>query len=408
MASNYNISYVAFNGTVAKADLSGPLTITATGPSKIYGTTLTAGPSARNFTAGAGVNGETVTSVTLTPDVNGLSATTPAKSAYVVTPSAAIGIGGFLASNYNISYVPLNGTVIPAQLTVIGLTIAPKTYDGTTVATLEGTPIFSGLVNGDTATLIGIAIGIFNSPNVITASTVTISGLSTNVSSNYVFTLPTIAATISPKALTMSGLSVPINKAYDGTTNAVVSGTATLATAEAPGAGTSIDGRKYTGDVVSITGTPFGTYNTKDVATASTVSYSGLSLAGSSASNYSLIIQSPSPSSIVSASGNISIQIIPITTNNLLQVVNNINKITYETLNPYKLSVNTYEPLVYFYHPLTPINQSTSTTDFTLDTGAYDFIDNSLKLKKLSLPAATKLVSVGPAADVVTPYYFIK
>jgi hypothetical protein len=67
-----------------------PLTITATGPSKTYGTALSAGPSAVNFTAGAtGVGSETVTSVTLTPNAAGLSATTAAGAAYVVTPSLA-------------------------------------------------------------------------------------------------------------------------------------------------------------------------------------------------------------------------------------------------------------------------------------------------------------------------------
>ncbi|NBT38085.1 MAG: hypothetical protein EBT21_08265, partial [Actinobacteria bacterium] len=39
---------------------------------------------------------------------------------------------------------------------------------------------------------------------------------------------------------------------------------------------------------MSITGTPVGQFNTKDVATASTVSYTGLSLTGASAGNYSL------------------------------------------------------------------------------------------------------------------------
>ena len=69
------ITYTPFNGVVAQK----ALTVTATGPSKIYGTALSAGPSAVNFTAGAtGVGSETVTSVTLTPNAAGLSATTAA------------------------------------------------------------------------------------------------------------------------------------------------------------------------------------------------------------------------------------------------------------------------------------------------------------------------------------------
>ena len=56
--------------------------MTATGPSKTYGTALTAGTSTANFTASATQNGETVTSVTLTPNAAGLSATTAAGAAY--------------------------------------------------------------------------------------------------------------------------------------------------------------------------------------------------------------------------------------------------------------------------------------------------------------------------------------
>ena len=88
------------------------LTITATGPLKTYGTALTAGTSATNFTTnGAEVSGETISIVTLTPDAAGLSATTAAGVAYIVSPSLATGTGGFSASNYNITYTAYNGTV---------------------------------------------------------------------------------------------------------------------------------------------------------------------------------------------------------------------------------------------------------------------------------------------------------
>ena len=98
---------------------------------------------------------------------------------------------------------------------------------------------------------------------------------------------------ITTKALTMSGLSVAASKVYDGTTKAVVTDIKALAAAEAVGTGTATDGKSYTGDNVSLTGTAVGIYNNKDVATASTVTYSGLSLTGSQAGNYTLTIQSP-------------------------------------------------------------------------------------------------------------------
>ena len=114
LESNYNITYTSFNGTVSKKALS----VTATGPAKEYGTALTAGTSTTNFTAGAtGVGSEVVTSVTLTPDAAGLATTTAVGASYVVTPSLATGTGGFLESNYNITYTPFNGTVSKKTLT---------------------------------------------------------------------------------------------------------------------------------------------------------------------------------------------------------------------------------------------------------------------------------------------------
>ena len=110
-ASNYSITYNKGAIIVGTA----PLTVTATGPTKPYGTALTAGISATNFTHSGEIAGEAVTSVTLTPDAAGLSAATPAGAAYVVTPSLATGSGGFLESNYAVTYVNYNGTVGAAK-----------------------------------------------------------------------------------------------------------------------------------------------------------------------------------------------------------------------------------------------------------------------------------------------------
>ena len=96
----------------------------------------------------------------------------------------------------------------------------------------------------------------------------------------------------------MSGLAVAASKVYDGTTHAVVTGTKKLAAAEAVGQGTAMDGKSYIGDTVSLTGTAVGTYNSKNVANASKVTYSGLSLTGSQAGNYTLTIQSPANAKI--------------------------------------------------------------------------------------------------------------
>ena len=89
--------------------------------------------------------------------------------------------------------------------------------------------------------LTGNATGAYNSKDVATATTVTFGGLSASSSpaGDYTVTPLTQAATITPKSLTYGGLTVPASKVYDGTTAAVVSGTATLQATEAPGPATA-------------------------------------------------------------------------------------------------------------------------------------------------------------------------
>ncbi|MGA2221363.1 MAG: YDG domain-containing protein, partial [Verrucomicrobiia bacterium] len=109
-----------------------------------------------------------------------------------------------------------------------------------------------------------------------------------------------ISQTITAKALTATGtLSVPASKVYDGTTSASVSGAAALLATEAPGAGTTADGKPYNADTVSLTGTASYNYNFKDVATATTVTESGLSLTGTGNGNYTLT--APSFSATITA-----------------------------------------------------------------------------------------------------------
>jgi hypothetical protein len=98
------------------------LDITANNRTKTYGDTVTF--AGTEFTTGAGqlVNGDTVTSVTLT-SAGAAATATVGGSPYAITPSAAVGTG---LGNYTISY----------HAAGIGLTVAPKGLDIT--ATNDG------------------------------------------------------------------------------------------------------------------------------------------------------------------------------------------------------------------------------------------------------------------------------
>jgi hypothetical protein len=195
-------------------------------------------------------------------------------------------------------------------LTALGTLSVPgsKVYDGTTTASVSGAAALKSLeaagsgtgadgtpYNGDTVSLTGTASYAYNSKDVATASAVIESGLSLTGGSagNYTLTAPSLSATITAKPLTAVGTLVfASSKVYDGTTTATpTSGSAALQTAENTGSGTTGDGKPYTGngDAVSLTGTASYAYNSKDVATATTVTESGLSLTGTGSGDYTLI-----------------------------------------------------------------------------------------------------------------------
>ena len=199
--NNYTITYTAFKGTVGTATL----VVTATGPAnKTYGRPLTAGTSTAYFMATAAQNGETVTSVTLTPDAAGASPATPAGAAYKVTPSAATGT--ISANNYNIAYNPYTGAVSPTPLTVTAAN-ASKTYGGV-LSFGSGSAAFTttGLQNSET-------IGSVTLACTGGAGTAAVGGYTINPSAatggtfnpaNYTITYQNGGLSVNPAALTIT------------------------------------------------------------------------------------------------------------------------------------------------------------------------------------------------------------
>jgi hypothetical protein len=104
--ANYTITYA--NGTLTVNPV--PLTITANSAGKIYGQTLTF--AGTEFTATGLLNGNTVTSVTLTSA--GAAAAAAVPGPYPIVPSAAVGTG---LTNYAIAYV--NGALTVSQATTL-------------------------------------------------------------------------------------------------------------------------------------------------------------------------------------------------------------------------------------------------------------------------------------------------
>ncbi|NTV03049.1 MAG: filamentous hemagglutinin N-terminal domain-containing protein, partial [Chlorobiaceae bacterium] len=295
--NNYDVTLATASGTISKATLK----VTANNVSRTYdgteysgGNGVTYGIYSNGSTTQTFVGGEDSGSLAGTLSYSGTSQGAVNAGTYVITPQ------GLTSNNYTLSFVNGQLSIGGAILISGSLTgTTSKVYDGTDVATLSASNyLLTGWVGSDGATITRTT-GIFASSAAGDNKTVTVNLSSSDFSAtgstillNY--TLPTSVTgnigSITPKALTMSGLTVPSSKTYDGTTAAVVSGSGALQNAVAVGSGTAIDGQPYSGDTVAITGTASGTYNSKDVANANTVTFSGLGLNNS---NYSLVIESP-------------------------------------------------------------------------------------------------------------------
>src|SRR5438876_12287402 len=136
-------------------------------------------------------------------------------------------------------------TATPTETTLIS-TAPQHTVKAPGASTTDGKPY-----TGDTVTLGGTATGTFSSRNVANGVSVTVTGntLSGAQVADYVLAANEqsgLAANITAKALTYTGLSAPASKVYDQTTTASpVSGTAALQGTEAAGTGTTSDGKPY-------------------------------------------------------------------------------------------------------------------------------------------------------------------
>lgn len=308
-AANYSV--VALTAT---ADITAkPLTIGGvTASNKIYDATTTAplGGTAALAPAeavGAGSTGDglpyDLDTVNIATTASGVFADKDAGTLKAITVSG-LALGGAQAANYSPTQpTGLTADVMAKALIVSGLTADHRIYDGTTVATLSGTAVlataqapgagttFDGQpYTGDALSLSGTAAGAFADRHVASAKAVTVSGLTLSgaQSANYALTpLTGLTADVTVKMLTTSGVASP-GKIYDGTTVAPLSGALALQTAQAPGTGTTADGKPYTGDTVNVGGTASGAFADRHVGPAKAIAVTGLTLSGSQASNYSV------------------------------------------------------------------------------------------------------------------------
>ena len=276
------------------------VSLTNTGVTKVYDAT-TAAPAGftPSYNVTGFVSGDTAASLTNSGSAYN-SAHVLAADTLTVSGIAISGITGSLssaASDYSInSSADVSASITPKSLSAtLSNTGVTKVYDATTAAPAGFTPTYSftGLVSGDSSAVISNSGSAYDSAHVVGATQVTVSGLSlssitgsnSSLSSDYNFT-PTslsVAATITPKALTASLSNTGVTKVYDATTAAPAGFTPSY----------NVTGF-VSGDTAASLTNSGSAYNSAHVLAADTLTVSGIAISGitgslsSAASDYSI------------------------------------------------------------------------------------------------------------------------
>ena len=234
---NYLITFVSANLSVTAR----PITVTASNNSKVYdgNTNAVAIPVVTGSLAFSDT--PNFTESYNTPAVGTGKTLTPAGSVTSVNSG----------TNYAITFVTnITGAITAKGLTVSGLLLASKVYDGNTTAVISGTPSLVGVVGSDVVSVTGTAVGTFNTA-IVGSNTVAVSGLSLAgaQAGNYTLTQPTLTANITAKPITVTATA--------GQTKVYGASDPVFFTYTNP---TLITGNSFTGALSRATGQSVGTY----------------------------------------------------------------------------------------------------------------------------------------------------
>ena len=187
--------------------------------------------------------------------------------------------GNFKADNYRLvlDSEPVNFTINKRNVTITGLTVSDREYNGSAEATVEGSATLSWKADGDDVN-INAGKAMFADKNVGVNKTVTFSGysLSGRDFGNYNLAQPdSVTATISPKEVTFNGVTATTREYSKDNKYVALTG----------GAVNGVE----TGDTVSVDLTNAkGTMADDRAGENKEVTISGVTLTGADAGNYTL------------------------------------------------------------------------------------------------------------------------
>ena len=287
--NNYQITMISALGTITPRPFT-LSTITVVKVTREYNATNSKGDLSISSLAFDNIaNGDGSPSIAGTASVySGTGNSKNANSFYTVTVTYTVSDNGptFKSSNYlPLANQVLSGsdaTITPKILALAAPTINTKVYDGTTTpASITAGSVATITTGVTTETIVTHAtVSDYSSSNAGTYNNVIVSytlseGTNGGIADNYILApITNCTATVSPKALTLSSVSVN-SKVYDGLKTATVNGTLTGVVAKDNG---------------NVAANLVGEFNSASVGTSIPVVASSSTLTGSAKDNYTLTI----------------------------------------------------------------------------------------------------------------------
>lgn len=264
----------------AAIDVNQTLTIL---PKTLSVSGLTANDKVYDGTTVANVSGGTLSGIINSDDVSFTTTASfsDANAAANKSVSVNYSLNGQHASNYWLQNNTMTASITPKEVSIIGISIDNKPYDGTNSATISGIANLSELITNDlfTVTIAGNPTATFNDASLGMNKPITVVGyeLQGMQAGNYSLLQPsTLTANIVAKTITISGLIIN-DKVYDRSLTATISGIPIL---------NGIIASELSS--VELTGTLVATFDTFNVGTNKTVTITGGVLSGVASGNYTI------------------------------------------------------------------------------------------------------------------------
>ena len=285
-APNYRLVWTNGSGRIDPITLS--LNTAPTVADKMYDGNTQASVTLASNSATGYVSNQTLTVTPAGTFASADAGIAGAKSGYTVSFQLADGTNGGKATNYDLPDVAVSAAnsaaaITPKTLSLTGLVVSDKTYDGNSLGSITSQGTLAGLVGTEAVTLGGTASANFRNAgntaddqNAGLNKTALVSGLTladsagngttttAGKASNYILGSGgniTTTASILPKAVTISGITVTARE-YDGTST-VQSSDWVIPAVTTMGV--------LVGDAADVTLAPAGTYDTQNAGANQTV-----------------------------------------------------------------------------------------------------------------------------------------